>query len=299
LSNTLSRTRDEAVFQPDLIYDVGLYDGADTANYLCRGYRVVAVDANPLVIEEARLRFSREIQESRLTLLNVGIGNASGSATFWISDHPDWSSFDLAIASRAHTGHKPITVPVVPFAQLIEEHGIPQYLKIDIEGSDKLCLEALKASHLPRFISIESECVGDSRALSDEEATETLELLHDVGYRRFKLVDQARRWLSVRSNATAYLWKRLVNSVAYGGLRIKGLSAVSARFTDYARVSRLGFDFSTGSSGPWGEAVPGDWMPFEVAKSVYLRERHAFFASGGTPYGFWYDWHATADCGSR
>jgi hypothetical protein len=31
----------------DLIYDVGLLDGADTAYYLFRGFRVVAVDANP------------------------------------------------------------------------------------------------------------------------------------------------------------------------------------------------------------------------------------------------------------
>ena len=29
----------------DLIYDVGLYDGGDTAYYLFRGYNVVAVDA--------------------------------------------------------------------------------------------------------------------------------------------------------------------------------------------------------------------------------------------------------------
>jgi hypothetical protein len=28
----------------ELIYDVGLFDGADTAYYLYRGYRVVAID---------------------------------------------------------------------------------------------------------------------------------------------------------------------------------------------------------------------------------------------------------------
>ena len=29
----------------DLIYDVGLFDGGDTAYYLFRGYNVVAIDA--------------------------------------------------------------------------------------------------------------------------------------------------------------------------------------------------------------------------------------------------------------
>ncbi len=28
---------------PDLIYDVGMHDGEDTAYYLARGYRVVAI----------------------------------------------------------------------------------------------------------------------------------------------------------------------------------------------------------------------------------------------------------------
>jgi SAM-dependent methyltransferase len=45
----------------DLIYDVGLLDGTDTAYYLFWGYRVVAVDVNPTMIEAARVRFANEI----------------------------------------------------------------------------------------------------------------------------------------------------------------------------------------------------------------------------------------------
>lgn len=52
----------------DLIYDVGLFDGGDTAYYLFRGYNVVAIDANPVMVERARLRFAQEIRDKRLTL---------------------------------------------------------------------------------------------------------------------------------------------------------------------------------------------------------------------------------------
>lgn len=52
----------------DLIYDVGLFDGGDTAYYLFRGYNVVAIDANPVMVERARLRFAKEIRDKRLTL---------------------------------------------------------------------------------------------------------------------------------------------------------------------------------------------------------------------------------------
>ena len=144
----------------DLIYDVGLFDGGDTAYYLFRGYRVVAIDANPLTIEKATARFTREIQDGRLTLLNTGVSRVAGEATFWISDVPEWSSFDREIASRRGIGHSAIQVPTAPFTQVLEKYGIPHYLKVDIEGNDGLCVEALKGGALPKYVSVESECAG-------------------------------------------------------------------------------------------------------------------------------------------
>jgi FkbM family methyltransferase len=277
----------------DLIYDVGLFDGEDTASYLFHGYNVVAIDANPVMIEMARLRFAREIQDKRLTLLNVGISNTPGTETFWVSDKPDWSSFDRTIASRNGTGHRSIHVPVVRFAQLVAEYGVPHYLKIDIEGNDRLCVEALKGRTLPKYISAESECVGDSTLLSDDEATAMLESLRDVGYRRFKLVDQSRPRDSEGANAAARFGKRLVTRTAHSLIQLAGISAIARRFVHSARVANLGLENSRGSSRRWGEDAPGVWMSFERARSVYLQERHAFFAQDRPLYSFWCDWHAT------
>ena len=47
----------------DLIYDVGMNDGDDTAYYLHEGYRVVAVEVDPTLIEQARERFAGPIRE--------------------------------------------------------------------------------------------------------------------------------------------------------------------------------------------------------------------------------------------
>jgi FkbM family methyltransferase len=266
---------------PDLIYDVGLLDGADTAYYLFRGYRVVAIDANPLMIEAARARFANEIAVKRLTLVNVGISETAGKATFWISDKPQWSSFDRDAASRDGTGHRPISVPTVPFSKLLEEYGVPHYLKVDIEGSDKLCVDALKGGTLPKYISVESE----------EETGAILESLRDVGYRRFKLVDQYD-WLPVRPRAARFC-ARLINSAAHGRLRAIGLSHIAQKFTDQARMAALGFSFSPGCSGPWGDDVPGGWMTLNQAKSLYLRNRRSLSSREQPLYFFWYDWHAT------
>ena len=276
----------------DLIYDVGLFDGADTAYYLFRGYNVVAIDANPLMIEKSKVRFAREIEEKRLTLLNIGIAEKPGTATFWISDVPEWSSFDQTIASRVGAACTPAPVVTMPFSRLLAEYGVPHYIKIDIEGSDRLCVDALR-TELPRYISVEAECVNDFTVLSDDQAVAMLGLLRDLGYRRFKLVDQGRGWTAVRPNPVPRFVMRLVARAAHGRRRVRGLSGIADRFSDLRRLSALGFAFSPGSSGPWGDDIPGPWMPFETARSIYLKERHLFFSRKRPLHAFWYDWHAT------
>jgi FkbM family methyltransferase len=272
----------------DLIYDVGLFDGADTAYYLFRGYNVVAVDANPLMIEKARLRFSKEILAKRLTLLNVGISKTPGTATFWISENPAWSSFDRTLASRGGTAHRSIRVSAVPFSQLLAQYGVPHYLKIDIEGNDGLCVEALRGAKLPKYISVEAECVGGSATHSDEEPVAMLELLRDVGYQRFKLVNQSR--LAPVGSDVADLCMHVVTSAARGRLRVRGLCGIAERFTEPARLAAaFGFVFSPGCSGPWGDDIRGGWMTFEKARSIYRRKRRLFFS----PKRDWHDWHAT------
>ncbi len=72
--------------QSDLIYDVGVNDGSDTAYYLSRGYRVVGIECSPVMIENLRERFEQEIADGRLVLLNVGVASHNGEMEFWVSD---------------------------------------------------------------------------------------------------------------------------------------------------------------------------------------------------------------------
>src|SRR6266487_2691817 len=45
----------------DLIYDVGMNNGDDTAYYLHQGFRVIAIDADPRSLEAAKHRFPNEL----------------------------------------------------------------------------------------------------------------------------------------------------------------------------------------------------------------------------------------------
>jgi FkbM family methyltransferase len=279
----------------NLVYDVGLFDGSDTAYYLHRGYSVVAIDANPQMIEAAKQKFADAISSGRLKLLNVGLSDRAGKAIFWVSDEPVWSSFNRDIASRDGKRHRAVDVPVVPFEDILAEHGVPFYLKVDIEGNDSLCIKALsRIENRPLYVSAESECVGDDERPSDEEALEMLHLLHDAGYRHFKLLDQSSR-CAIRAGRLSSFRVRLIHNLAHGRLKRPIVSTIAAKMTDAASIRRrTKFDFAPGSSGPLGPELPGAWMTFDQAETVYLRERRRHFASRSMPtYSFWCDWHAT------
>jgi FkbM family methyltransferase len=166
-----------------LIYDVGMYDGADTAYYLYRGYSVVAIEASPILAAKAQQRFARAIQQGRLTILNIGISEKSGTTTFWVNqDNDEWSAFDRERASRENTTCYPVSVECVPFAKILGEYGVPYYLKMDIEGNDIWCIRALDPHDLPRFVSVEFHNL------------ECLCHLYALGYRGFKIVNQNFVW---------------------------------------------------------------------------------------------------------
>ena len=71
IGNSLCLERGTEVYR-DLIYDVGMNNGDDTAYFLHQGYRVLAIEANPVLARQAEGRFEKETREGRLIVLNVG-----------------------------------------------------------------------------------------------------------------------------------------------------------------------------------------------------------------------------------
>jgi hypothetical protein len=155
----------------------------------------------------------------------------------------------------------------------LAQHGIPYYLKIDIEGADSLCLQALERfDERPKYISIEAALTSFDDAFSELAALWTL------GYRSFKIVNQSK-----------HKFLRCPNPPLEGD------------YVDYR--------FDGTCTGPFGEEAPGSWMAIGDTLSRYrglLREQKYF---GGTaplfntpvhrvyellrrePVG-WYDFHA-------
>jgi FkbM family methyltransferase len=255
--------------QRDLVYDVGMNNGDDTAYYLHLGKRVVAVEADPDLCARARERFAHAVVDGRLTIVNVGIGPKAGSMDFWICENNRvWNSFDRRIASRDGLPHHAIKIRCQTFEWIIARHGIPGVLKIDIEGHDRFCIEALATlPDMPDYLSVE---LGDIDAFTHR--------LEALGYTEFKCISQYD-FLPMQLPPSDEQLRRE-----------RGESTTTKRQGDWI--------FSEGSSGPCGEHTAGRWLSGVEARAVYHHYRDLCRGGGESPfwfgknYSFWVDLHA-------
>jgi len=275
-----------------------MHTGEDTAYYLHRGFKVIAIEANPELCQQAHVRFAREINEGRLVILNIAIARQEGSAEFWIcDDHTEWSSFYERAASRDGLPHHSIKVACKSFDSILSEFGIPYYIKIDIESSDVVCLESLrKVRDLPKYISCE---LGDLSAV--------VKILKELQFSGYKLISQIK-FLPVelergRKRMNYDFWDRvatdsgLVARAFRKGLRLmKGENAIY-HLRDLSQWER-GWKFPMGSSGTFGESTAGRWRSPEEVQEIYFRMEDLKKQGIKSPfwddreYSFWVDLHA-------
>lgn len=162
-----------------LVYDIGMHIGEDTQYYLAKGFRVVAVEANPELAALGSQIFASAIAAGDLQIVSAGIGKSAGRMPFYVNaHHSEWSSFDERIGSR--NGCKAIIeVPVITMADLVAQYGDAFYIKMDIEGYDQIALESLAQTQCrPKYISVENGL------------PHMLETLVTMGYSAFKFVNQ-------------------------------------------------------------------------------------------------------------
>ncbi len=180
----------------NLIFDVGAHMGEDTAFYLKKGFRVIGIEADPVLAEQLRCRFKTDIDHSNLVIVESAIAPEAGTVRFYANDaHSFWGTTDPQWALRNQKLGAPsrtIEVRAERFQDILRRYGIPYYLKIDIEGADRLCLQALKDFDArPAYLSIESDKVSWA-ALKEE-----FQLLESLGYRSFQIINQAKMYRQV------------------------------------------------------------------------------------------------------
>lgn len=154
-----------------LVLDVGMGLGGDARYYLKQGFRVVAVEANPLAVD-AVIADSQTVpflETGQFTVLNAAVAAYDSTeprvAFFVYPRRPEQSK---ALPEVALDGGKEVSVRTVRCADLLRVYGQAVYMKVDVETNTIDCLESLHheaetrraAGALfapPRFISLEVE----------------------------------------------------------------------------------------------------------------------------------------------
>lgn len=227
----------------DLVYDVGMHEGEDTDYYLKKGFSVIGFEADPNLAAHCRSKFSDEIENGKLIVVEGAIAELPSGKTkvrtikfYKNKDNSEWGTVAGDWAHRNEffgTSNEIIEVPVVDFSEYLEKYGIPHYLKIDIEGMDAVCLRALiHFEQKPDYVSIESEKVSFGKLV------EELNLLTQLGYTRFKAIQQ------------------------------RGISHQIEPNTSKEKCY-VGYQFQEGSSGLFGEDLPYKWKDYNQILNEY------------------------------
>jgi len=227
----------------DLIYDVGMHKGEDSDYYLKKGFKVIGFEADPDLSALCRNKFSKEIENGRLIIVEGAIVEMpqgetkrqtlkfykNKTITEWGTVSYDWARRNEILGTSSEV----IDVPSVNFGQCLEKYGIPHFLKVDIEGMDTLCLKALlNFDQKPNYVSIESEKV------MFRKLVEEFNLFRQLGYTKFKAVQQC--------------------GVSY-----------QAEPNPSKEGSYVGYHFKHDSSGLFGEDLPGEWKHYNQVINKY------------------------------
>jgi FkbM family methyltransferase len=278
------------MYQNDLIYDVGMFNGDDTAYYLHRGYRVVSIEAHPTWAEDGRQRFAEAIKEGRLTILNAAIGAEDGISEMVVNEtHRDWTTLNLELARASGWAGMPthtMQVRTVRFTDVLAEYGIPFYLKVDIETFDHYCLEDLNPSDLPPYVSFESQNFRD------------LVTMRDKGFNAFKVIrQQDHRQVAYNPSAVRAPmpqqpqgWRRLMGALGGAG-RTKHAEIAPNTETVAAQPLVSDWQFPGGCAGPFAEDTDGPWRSFGEAAMTWLAYDLKLAGPDFPGQGKWHDVH--------
>ena len=145
----MDRLYGQFIHPGDLAFDIGAHVGDRVASFRRLGARVVAVEPQPALVRVLRLLYGRK---RNVVIEAVLVGSSIGRADLRINvDNPTISTVSAAFVDAADGAPgwegqrwtRMIRMPVTTLDTLIARHGVPAFIKIDVEGFEADVLAGL------------------------------------------------------------------------------------------------------------------------------------------------------------
>lgn len=184
-TTAMDRFHTQFVRPDDLVFDIGAHVGDRTASFRRLGARVIAVEPQPLCVRSIRALYG---DDDQVTVVEAACGTATGLLELHInSANPTVSTVSPHFVQAADGAENwqgqvwdaRLAVPATTLDILIAEHGLPAFIKIDVEGFEDAVLAGL--SHPLPALSFEFTTV--ARAV----AQRALDRAVALGFTRFNL----------------------------------------------------------------------------------------------------------------
>jgi FkbM family methyltransferase len=135
----------------DLVFDIGGHVGDRVAAFRRLGARVVAVEPQPALATTLRFLFGRD---RGVIIEQVAVGGRCGAVALRLNlENPTVSTASAAFIAAADGAPgwegqhwtRTIEVPLTTLDQLAARHGVPRFIKIDVEGYEAEVLAGLSS----------------------------------------------------------------------------------------------------------------------------------------------------------
>ena len=148
-----------SVLQPGaLVFDIGANVGVLSAVFASLGAKVVALEPNADCVRHIQLSYA----DKQIEVIQAAVGAKNGLTVLNVSDRidvrssvsDDWMK-TMGGQDESYRGiwTRKTFVPIVTLDSLIELFGMPQFIKIDVEGYEEKVLSGL--SEQPPLLSFE------------------------------------------------------------------------------------------------------------------------------------------------
>jgi FkbM family methyltransferase len=192
----------------DLVFDAGAHVGDRVAAFRRLKARVVAIEPQPALVRTLRILYGHD---DGVVIEPMALGERVGSVELKLNlDNPTVStaSDEFVAAARGAPGWddqtwtRRITVPMTTLDSLVVRHGVPRFIKIDVEGFEAQVLAGLRQpvdalsfefTTIQRTVALAAldRCVMLGFSRFDAALGESQTLVHGT----WCSADMIRRWL--------------------------------------------------------------------------------------------------------